>query len=386
MVQYIRPGYIDELANTHLTAGVRSGDLIFVSGQLSTDDNFNLVAKGDMAGQARQVFDNINQVLMEAGGTLQDVVALQLFVTDMGGREAITPVRREYFGNPPPVSTLVQVRKLAIEGALLEVNAIAALGEKQYVGAGRFDETLNTHFSQGIRAGDLVFVAGLASVDANFKIIGRGDIAAQARQIFTDMKGVMREVGGSPEDVGWMHLFLTTADERTKFTPARFEAFGEHRPTATLLEISKFVTDDMLLEINAIGSVNKDKHVIGSGRLDERFNTHLSDGMRAGEVVFISGQTSVHPDLYFVGEGDIVAQTRQIVDNISRTLDEAGGTLRDIVWLQFFLTDISQRTMITPLRRELFGDHRPAATLIEINRLAQPEALIEVSSLAILES
>ena len=384
-MQYLLPGYIDKSANTHLSGGIRSGDLIFVSGQLAIDDDFKLVAKGDVAGQARKVFDNIQRVLAEAGGTLQDVVQVQVFVMDMKDRETITPVRREYFGENRPVSTLVQVSKLAVEGALLEVNAIAALGEKQSIGSGKFDQVLNTHFSNGIRAGDLVFVAGQAAVDKDFKLVGRGDIAVQARQIFTNIQDIVGEAGGTLQDVGWMQFFLTAVNDRTKFTPVRYELFGEHRPAATLVEISDFAIDGMLLEINAIGSLNKDRHYIEPGHLDRELNTHLSEGIRAGKIVFISGQISLDENLQFVGTGDIVAQARQIFENMKRILGKAGGTLHDIVWLQFFLTDISQRTKITPLRREYFGEHRPAATLIEISKLAIPEMLIEINAIAVLE-
>jgi len=131
-MQYIFPGQLDEVANTHLSQGIRSGDLIFISGQLAIDDNLNLVAKGDVVWQTRKIFDNMKRILAEAGGMLQDVVWLQFLVMDIKDREMLTPVRREYFGENRPVSTLVQVSKLAIEGALLEVNAIAALGKKQY--------------------------------------------------------------------------------------------------------------------------------------------------------------------------------------------------------------------------------------------------------------
>ncbi len=102
-------------------------------------------------------------------------------------------------------------------------------------------------------------------------------------------------------------------------------------------------------------------------------------------MIFVSGQTPLDEQLRFVGAGDIVAQTRQIFANMTRILSKAGGTLRDIVWLQFFVTDISQRTRITPLRRELFGEHRPSATLVEIGKLAIPEMLIEIDALAVLE-
>lgn len=380
-MQYILPGHIDRSANTHLSEGIRAGDLIFVSGQLAVDEGFNLLAKGDVAGQTRAIFDSIRRILAEAGGALEDVVWLQFFILDLKDRGTIASVTREYFGAHRPVSTMIQVNKLAITGALLEINAIAALGEKRPIRVGDGP----AHRSEGIRAGDLVFVAGQAATDDGMKIAGRGDIAVQARKVFANMDKVLKEAGGSLGDVGWMHLFLTTVGDRTKFTPVRYEMFGEHRPAATLVEIGGFAMDGMLLEVNAIASLSKDRQYIEPGHLDQLINTHLSEGIRAGNAIFVSGQTPLDEQLRFVGVGDIIAQTRQIFANMTRILSKAGGTLRDIVWLQLFLTDISQRTRITPLRRELFGEHRPAATLVEISKLAIPEMLIEIDALAVLE-
>ena len=338
-----------------------------------------------MAGQARAIFDSIRRILAEAGGALQDVVWLQVFVLDLKDRETIASVTREYFGAHRPVSTMIRVNQLAIIGALLEINAIGALGEKRPIRAGSAGPPLHAHRSEGIRVGDLVFVAGQAATDSELKIAGRGDIAAQARKVFANMGRVLEEAGGSLGDVGWMHLFLTTIGDRTTFTPVRYEMFGEHRPAATLVEIGGFAIDGMMLEVNAIASLSKDRQYIEPGHLDQLINTHLSEGIRAGNVIFVSGQTPLDEQLRFVGAGDIAAQTRQIFANMTRILSKAGGTLRDIVWLQFFLTDISQRTRITPLRRELFGEHRPAATLVEIGKLAIPEMLIEIDALAVLE-
>ena len=66
-MQYILPGHIDRSANTHLSEGIRAGDLIFGSGQLAVDEGFNLLAKGDVAGQARAIFDSIRRIVAEGG-------------------------------------------------------------------------------------------------------------------------------------------------------------------------------------------------------------------------------------------------------------------------------------------------------------------------------
>ncbi|MBA2475022.1 MAG: RidA family protein [Actinobacteria bacterium] len=110
---------------SHYTDAVRAGELLFVSGCLPVDGEGGLVGGGDVVEQARRVFHNIGEVLRAAGAGFGDVVKLTVFLTDVGDRSSIIPVRREAFGEARPASTLVEVSALALEGALIEVEAVA---------------------------------------------------------------------------------------------------------------------------------------------------------------------------------------------------------------------------------------------------------------------
>jgi 2-iminobutanoate/2-iminopropanoate deaminase len=111
---------------SHYTDAVRAGDLLFVSGCVPVDGDGNLVA-GDIVAQTRQVFANIAAVLEAAGARFEDVVKVTVFLIDVDDRQAVNTVRREVFGSARPASTLVEVSRLAIPGALIEVEAIALL-------------------------------------------------------------------------------------------------------------------------------------------------------------------------------------------------------------------------------------------------------------------
>ena len=125
--QVIKEGHFDKILNTHYSEGIRVGNLVFVAGQLPIDDQLNLTGKGDPDKQARKVFENMRGILEEAGATLQDVVMLNLYVTDIGLISKIAQARRDYFGSNRPVATLVEVNKLAHPDAMVEVNAIAVI-------------------------------------------------------------------------------------------------------------------------------------------------------------------------------------------------------------------------------------------------------------------
>jgi 2-iminobutanoate/2-iminopropanoate deaminase len=112
---------------SHYTDAVRAGDLLFVSGVVPVDPEGRLVGGDDVAEQARAVFEGLRRVLAAAGAGPQDVVKVTVFLTDVDDRPTINPVRQEFFGPTRPASTLVEVSRLAIPGAKLEVEAVAVL-------------------------------------------------------------------------------------------------------------------------------------------------------------------------------------------------------------------------------------------------------------------
>src|SRR5690606_14045770 len=101
--------------------------LIFLSGQLSRDSEGSLVGPGDMAEQTRQAIRNMQTVLEAAGGTLEDIVSIVVYTTDIRQFKEIVAARVEFFKDKLPTSTIVEVNHLADPGLLIEMQAMAAL-------------------------------------------------------------------------------------------------------------------------------------------------------------------------------------------------------------------------------------------------------------------
>lgn len=110
------------------SAGIKSGNLVFVAGQVAVDGQGRTVGVGDIGAQTRQVLRNVQAVLAEAGATLDDVVKVTVFVTDLGDLPALQAVRPEFFKPPFPASTLVKVSQLINPEWLVEIEAIAVVG------------------------------------------------------------------------------------------------------------------------------------------------------------------------------------------------------------------------------------------------------------------
>jgi reactive intermediate/imine deaminase len=113
---------------SHYTDAVRvEGPLLFVSGVVPVDEEGGLVGGDDVVAQARQVFANLGAVLAAGGAAYADVVKVTVFLTDVADRPRINPVRQDVFGEARPASTLVEVPSLAVPGAKIEVEAVAAV-------------------------------------------------------------------------------------------------------------------------------------------------------------------------------------------------------------------------------------------------------------------
>jgi 2-iminobutanoate/2-iminopropanoate deaminase len=114
--------------------------------------------------------------------------------------------------------------------------------------------------------------------------------------------------------------------------------------------------------------------------------SHYTDAVRAGDLLFVSGCVSVDERGDVVGEGDVVAQARQVFANLQLILEAAGSSFADVVKVTLFLTDIDDRARINPVRQEFFGEARPASTLVEVSALVLPEFLLEIEAVAVLPS
>ena len=111
--------------------------------------------------------------------------------------------------------------------------------------------------------------------------------------------------------------------------------------------------------------------------------SHFTDAVAAGGFLYVSGIVAVDGEGRLVGGDDVVAQTRQVFENMRAVLEAAGCGFGDVVKVTVFLTDVDDRAKINPVRQEVFGDARPASTLVEVSRLAVDGAKVEIECVAV---
>jgi len=128
-----------------------------------------------------------------------------------------------------------------------------------------------------------------------------------------------------------------------------------------------------------------EKTILQPSALPDPSKNGYSQGVRVGNQLFLAGQTSTDRDYQLLHPNDFEGQVRQVFANMEAVLAEAGGTLRNLVTMTVFITDMRFAREFLQLRREILQRDFPASALIGVSHLANPAALVEIQATAIVD-
>ena len=112
----------------YISQAFRVGDLVITSGQAAIDNEGNLVGVGDFDAQAEQTFRNVAAVLEAGGSSLDRVIKVTIYLTDMSNFHKIMELRQKWFSKPYPADTIVEVKSLALPDLEIEIEALGLVG------------------------------------------------------------------------------------------------------------------------------------------------------------------------------------------------------------------------------------------------------------------
>jgi reactive intermediate/imine deaminase len=131
--------------------------------------------------------------------------------------------------------------------------AAAMDGRQEYRVAGQAEPI--SHYTDAVRAGNLLFVSGCIAVDANGRLVGGDDVVEQARQVLRNVGAVLAAAGAGFGDVVKVTVYLTDIGDRAAIDTVRREVFGSARPASTLVEVSALAVPGAKVEIDAVALV-----------------------------------------------------------------------------------------------------------------------------------
>ncbi|HZB91421.1 MAG TPA: RidA family protein [Stellaceae bacterium] len=114
-----------------------------------------------------------------------------------------------------------------------------------------------SHYTDAVRWGDLLFISGVAPLDAEGRLVGGEDVVAQTRQVFRNLRCVLDAVGADFADILKVTVYLTDVADRTRINPVRQEFFGAARPASTLIGVAALALPGMKVEIEAVAGLKR---------------------------------------------------------------------------------------------------------------------------------
>ena len=112
-----------------------------------------------------------------------------------------------------------------------------------------------SHYCDAVRFGNMLFISGMAPLDADLNVIGGDDGVAQAEAVFAALDRILKQAGASFADILKVTVLLTDVNDRAKINPVRQKYFGSTKPASTLFEVSRLAVPGMKVEIEAVAGL-----------------------------------------------------------------------------------------------------------------------------------
>ena len=251
--------------------GWKAGDMIFIGGQRSLDRDGNIIGHGDIEAQTEEAFRNLNTMLAAGGGDRNSLMRQNTYFRFSGEGpevtqywEKMTNVRRRHMSSPSAAGAGLRITGFPIANELLQVEGIGVLGEEKQrlQPANHWDWSIpGNNFTQGWKIGKLAFIGGQISADNRARTVGKGDIAAQTRNVFNFIRRTLAEAGLDESDVAKLYIYYHAADgwqevarTRALIASIQSEFYGDPGPAVTSLRVSGFAFEDLLIEIEAVAA------------------------------------------------------------------------------------------------------------------------------------
>ena len=248
--------------------GWKVGDMIFVGGQRSLNEQGQLLGLGDIEVQTDHAFRNLDTMLRAAGGDRHSLMRQNTYFRFFGqGREVteywekMTNVRRRYMSVPSAAGAGLRITGFPNAEELIQVEGIGMLGDnkQRLQPENHWDWSIpNTQFTQGWRIGNLAFIGGQISADNKAKAVDH-DMATQTRNVFRFIRSVLREAGLDESDVAKLYIYYHApgdwpqiAETTATINAVQREFYPEPGPCSTAIRVSGFAFEDLLIEIEAM--------------------------------------------------------------------------------------------------------------------------------------
>lgn len=366
------------------SAAVRVGRRVFVSGLAAED-----AAGGDVVTQFRRAAERAGAALAALDCSLGDVVRTRVFCTRAWDLAALGAAHGGRFGAVRPALSLTQVSFLpgALSGGagvLLEVEAVQGAAETRQTWAFDLPHAVEWGYSGVVRVDDGLWVAGVTALAAGGSVAAPGDLGAQARLISSRIVAMLQGCGVRAGDIVATRHYTAVPYAGHDTTAERLALMHPHHPTSAGITVQGVGPRQagLLIEVEAVAGAAERRVNRNTGRPYEEVH-HYSRSVRVGDVVYVSGTTSVQLDESVGSPFDAAGQTRQALEWIRWGVERQGLAMDDLVQTRSYVVGEENLEPVARVLREVLGPVRPVATVVGVPALGRPSILVEIEATAV---
>lgn len=352
---------------------VKAGGLIYVSGTLAQDASGAVVGKGDIGAQTKRVIERMREVLTAAGSSLDDVVAVTVYLKAQSDFAAMNDVYRTFWTKNPPTRTTV-VNDLVLPDALVEMTMVAVPtgGDRSVIHPSSWIASPNP-YSYAIRSGDTLFLSGLVSRNGRDNTVVPGDIKAQTKVVLDNAGELLKAAGMTYANVVSAKVYLPDLASFQAMNEV-YRSYFSSAPPARATVKAGLAGQQYVVEITLVAT-SSPREVIADGR---PVNPNLSAAIRAGDRVYVSGMLGNTA----ATKGDVAGQTRETLERTRQALAAAGATPADVVDSLVYLTELKDFAAMNDVYRAFFERSFPSRTTVQ-SGLVAGDGLVEIMVTAV---
>ena len=356
-------------AGLPVSAAAQTPELVFLSNITATSSGGAPLTT--VEEQTAAALDALGEQLQARGLGYGDVVAMNVFLRDTRHFQAMNGVYRGYFATDPPTRATVEA-DLSDRDALVQISAVATPDETEVIAPpGLRSPALP--YSWGIRAGDVLFIAGATSRDPEtYQPVG-GDVQAQTRRVFGNIGMVLEEAGMGYGDLVACKVFLDDVRLWGDMNTAYREFVETDSPPARAAVRGGLMNPAFLVEIQCVAEQSDERRVVL--REGQRLGrSPLSPAIETGERVWLSGMLARGDD----AEGE----ARATLANLGATLEAAGLGFGDVEDVWVYLTDVRDAEAVLEVLGEVMPEGAPTPTLAGLPLVGRLGVEIQMTAVA----
>lgn len=378
--------------DTLFAQGIAAGEFAFLAQDGRGSDGE--LSEKSAQGQARQTLENLDIALKTVGLNLIDIVSLIVYLPDYSDAQRVAELLDAAFGNSfetYPATTFLGISGLE-KGCRVRMDAVATSSrDREPFRLNDLPLALGSRCHE-IRVGNFVFLSGVDAADRERKIASPAMIEQQTREVLRRINKILGRQGLSLGDLCRTFMFMPSTDYRPGYGEARKNVYkgifaeDEFPPNSGI-----YIRDlgkDVLLRSVAI-AYRGAKTVVASPKVRKTPGS-FSQSVRVGDWLLLAGQDAVGFNREVEFEGDLAGQTEATLRHVKDIVEEAGGTLDDVVKTTVYLIEGQDRASFANAYREFFKSHSrssrmPTGLTVEVRELS-PRCLVEIDAVAHLAS